>query len=96
MFTYRKTDNESARLVDAYLRDIRDSEPLSRKEEAELARRARNGDELARQKLITANLRFVVSVAWDYAGRGLSMSELICEGNVGLLEAVSRFDERLR
>ena len=93
MFTYRKTDNESARLVDAYLRDIRDSEPLSRKEEAELARRARNGDELARQKLITANLRFVVSVARDYSGRGLSMSELICEGNVGLIEAVSRFDE---
>lgn len=93
MFTYRKTDDESARLVNAYLWDIRDSEPLSRKEEEDLARRARNGDGLARQKLITANLRFVISVARDYSGRGLSMSELISEGNVGLLEAVNRFDE---
>ena len=93
MIAYRKTDDASLRLVDAYMRDIRDSEPLDRKEEAELARQTRNGDELARQRLITANLRFVVSVARDFCGRGLSMSELISEGNLGLLEAAGRFDE---
>ena len=93
MIAYRKTDDASLRLVDAYMRDIRDSEPLDRKEEAELARQTRNGDELARQRLITANLWFVVSVARDFCGRGLSMSELISEGNLGLLEAAGRFDE---
>ena len=58
-----------------------------------MARRARSGDTAARQCLMTANLRFVVSVAREYNGRGLSFMELVSEGNMGLWEAVKRFDE---
>ena len=84
------TDTE---LLNRYLRDIRSCEPLSRKEEVELVRRIRAGDDEAMQKLVMANLRFVVSVARKYTGRGLSLIELIAEGNTGLLEAARRFDE---
>jgi len=82
-----------ADLLESYCRDIQHYPPLSREEEIELSRRARNGDEQARQQLVTANLRFVVSIAHEYTGRGLSLMELISEGNMGLLEAVRRFDE---
>jgi RNA polymerase primary sigma factor len=78
--------------VESYWRDIDQYELLSQDEEFELARKARKGDEQARQKLVTANLRFVVRVAREYAGRGLSLMELISEGNMGLLSAVERFD----
>jgi len=80
-------------LVEAYWRDVEHYDLLTQEEEIELSRRARNGDEEARQRLVTANLRFVVSVAREYTGRGLSLMELISEGNMGLLEAVRRFDE---
>ena len=80
-------------LIDLYWRDIRDAEPLSRGEEVELFGKVRVGDEKAEQELIMANLRFVVSVAREYKEYGLSLIELISEGNVGLLEAVKRFDE---
>ena len=78
--------------VESYWRDIDQYELLSQDEEFALARRARNGDEQARQKLVTANLRFVVRIAREYVGRGLSLMELISEGNMGLLKAVDRFD----
>ena len=79
--------------VEAYWRDIDGYELLSHADEMDLAFRARHGDERARQRLVTANLRFVVRVAREYAGRGLSLMELISEGNMGLLAAVDRFDE---
>lgn len=80
--------------IDAYWRDIQDFRPLSRTREVEMIRRARAGDQQAMHAMVNANLRFVVSVAKEYTGRGLSFNELISEGNVGLLEAVRRFDEK--
>jgi RNA polymerase primary sigma factor len=79
--------------IELYWRDIKRNEPLSREREVELFKRARAGDDQARQDLVTANLRFVVSVAREYKDYGLSLLELISEGNFGLLEAVKRFDE---
>ena len=79
--------------VGIYWREIKDFEPLNRREEAELARQTRAGDDEARNRLITANLRFVVSEARPYIDKGLSFSELISAGNMGLLEAVKRYDE---
>jgi RNA polymerase primary sigma factor len=79
--------------VESYWRDIRDYRPLSRKQETELVQRARAGDDSAADALVTANLRFVVSVAKKYNNYGMSFLELIAEGNFGLLEAVKRFDE---
>lgn len=66
-----------------YLQEIRRYVLLSSEEERELSERIRHGDMEARDRLARANLRFVVSVAQEYRGRGLSLSELICEGNVG-------------
>ena len=80
-------------ILSTYLRDIGDSSPLSGPEEADLARRIRAGDGFARNALVEANLRFVVSVAKEYQGRGLSLAELISAGNVGLITAAERFDE---
>ena len=79
--------------TDLYWRDIKDAEPLSREKEVEFFQLAGAGNERARQALVWANLRFVVSVARDYKDYGLSLIELISEGNVGLMEAVKRFDE---
>lgn len=79
--------------VEAYWRDIKDCEPLSRKKEVELAKQAKQGNDDAKNELVRANLRFVVSIAKEYQNYGLSMNELISEGNWGLLVAVRRFDE---
>ena len=79
--------------TDLYWRDIKGAEPLSREEEVALFKSAKAGDEEARQALVQANLRFVVRVARGYHDCGLSLIELISEGNLGLLEAVQRFDE---
>lgn len=76
-----------------YLAEIRETPLLSREEEAELARRARDGDSEALDRLVASNLRFVVSVARRYDRRGLPLAELVNEGNVGLVEAAKRFDE---
>ena len=93
MVSYSENSPDSSKLMEAYWRDIEDCERLSREEEVALSRRARSGDEQARQQLIRANLRFVVKMAREYTGKGLSLMELISEGNVGLLEAVRRYDE---
>ena len=77
----------------SYLDDIADSTPLAPVEESALAARIRAGDESARNELVEANLRFVVSVAKEYQNRGLSLVELISAGNVGLITASERFDE---
>ena len=78
--------------TDLYLRDIRKYTPLSREEEASTLNAAREGDEQALHHLVTANLRFVVRVAGEYTGRGLPLSDLIAEGNVGLMRATKTFD----
>jgi RNA polymerase primary sigma factor len=78
--------------IERYLDDIQDHELLSAEEETELAMRAREGDQEAMQQLVSANLRFVVTVANEYTGNGLSKADLISEGNVGLIKAVHRFD----
>jgi len=90
--TNKITSRESLSL-DKYLNDIGKIPMLSADEEAELARRIRMGDEAALEKLTRSNLRFVVSVAKQYQNQGLSLSDLINEGNVGLMKAARRFDE---
>jgi len=90
---HRQPQKELADPVFLYWQSIEYYQPLTREQEAALVRQAREGDEEALNKLVTANLRFVVSVAKEYSGYGLSMIELISEGNLGLLEAARRFDE---
>lgn len=83
----------SPRVLSAYWRDIRTSAPISREEESLLVQRARSGDDTAMQELVSANLRFVVSVAHEFRGTGQPLCELISDGNLGLIEAARRFDE---
>ena len=85
--------NKADNLTELYWRDIKEAQPLKREEEVRLFKLAKAGDERAREEIVTANLRFVVSVARQYKDYGLTLAELISEGNVGLLEAVKRFDE---
>ncbi len=80
--------------VQRYLKELRKYPPMSRKEEEKTLQRARKGDTKAIERLITSNLRFVVSVALEYQGRGVLLSDLIAEGNMGLMEALKRFDEK--
>ncbi len=80
--------------MESYWQDIQHFQPLERSAEARLVRQAREGDNEAHRQLVTANLRFVVSVAKEFSGGNLSMIELVAEGNVGLLEAARRFDEQ--
>ena len=79
--------------LDKYLSDIAKERLLSAEEEVELAQRIKEGDQAALDKLVRANLRFVVSVAKQYQNQGLSIQDLINEGNVGLVKAAQRFDE---
>ena len=78
--------------VRMYLKGIGEVDLLSAEEEKELAQRMEEGDEAARQKLIEANLRLVVSIAKKYTGKGMSFLDLIQEGNMGLMKAVEKFD----
>ena len=86
------TNRETASL-DKYLQDIGKEELITADQEVELARRIRSGDQQALDKLCRANLRFVVSVAKQYQNQGLSLPDLINEGNLGLIKAAQRFDE---
>ncbi|NLJ04562.1 MAG: RNA polymerase sigma factor RpoD/SigA [Exilispira sp.] len=79
-------------LLRTYLQDIQKYPLLTRNEELNLARRAKEGDELAKQKIINSNLRFVVSIAKQFQNQGLPLMDLIAEGNIGLLTAIERFD----
>ncbi len=78
--------------TDLYMRDIKKYNPLSREQEISVLLAARRGDRRALNRLITANLRFVVRIASEYSGRGLPLSDLIAEGNVGLIRATETFD----
>lgn len=86
------TNRETASL-DKYLQDIGKEELITAEEEVHLAQRIKNGDQVALEKLCKANLRFVVSVAKQYQNQGLSLPDLINEGNLGLIKAARRFDE---
>lgn len=90
--TQQITDRSSASL-EKYLQEIGHEELISPEEEVELARRIKTGDRKALEKLTKANLRFVVSVAKQYQNQGLSLPDLINEGNVGLIKAAEKFDE---
>lgn len=78
--------------VGRYFKDVRKSEPLTNEEEVNLANRIQDGDETAIELLVKANLKFVVSIAKEYQNQGLTLSDLISEGNFGLVKAATRFD----
>ena len=86
------TNRETASL-DKYLQDIGKEELITADEEVQFAQKVKLGDQLALEKLVKANLRFVVSVAKQYQNQGLSLPDLINEGNLGLIKAAKRFDE---
>jgi RNA polymerase primary sigma factor len=83
--------NESA--LNPYFRDIREYPLLSHEDEVSLIQQSRAGSDMAAEKLVTANLRFVVSIAKKYQHLGLPLSDLINEGNIGLINAIEQFDE---
>lgn len=85
--------NRESQSLDKYLQEIGHEELLSVEEEVELAQRIKKGDRQALEKLTKANLRFVVSVAKQYQNQGLSLPDLINEGNLGLMKAAEKFDE---
>src|SRR5512138_1675226 len=86
------TNRESASL-DKYLQETGKEELITVEEEVELAQRIKKGDKAALEKLTRANLRFVVSVAKQYQNQGLSLPDLVNEGNLGLIKAAEKFDE---
>ncbi len=89
----KQVTNRDAPSLDKYLHDIGKLDLVSAEEEVELSRRIKEGDTFALEKLINANLRFVVSVSKQYQNQGLSLPDLINEGNLGLIKAAQRFDE---
>ena len=89
----KQVTNRESKSLDKYLQDISKIDMITADEEVELAQRIKQGDQAALEKLTKANLRFVVSVAKQYQNQGLKLSDLINEGNIGLVKAAKRFDE---
>ncbi|MCK0178541.1 RNA polymerase sigma factor RpoD/SigA [Flavobacteriaceae bacterium S0862] len=89
----KQVTNRESKSLDKYLQDIGKIQLITAEEEVELAQKIRAGDQQALDKLTTANLRFVVSVSKQYQNQGLSLPDLINEGNAGLVKAAKRFDE---
>ncbi len=89
----KQVTNRETISLDKYLHDISKEALITAEEETELAIRIRKGDKVALEKLTKANLRFVVSVSKQYQNQGLNLSDLINEGNIGLIKAAQRFDE---
>jgi len=90
----KDNDYLGERSLDLYLREINNTSLLTREEERALAKRIHKDEEDALHKLVKANLRFVVSIAKQYVNQGLSLADLINEGNLGLIKAAHRFDEK--
>jgi RNA polymerase primary sigma factor len=90
----KQITNREAQSLDKYLQEIGKVDLISGDEEVKLAQRIREGDQLALEKMVKANLRFVVSVAKQFQNSGLSLGDLINEGNVGLVKAATKFDEK--
>jgi RNA polymerase primary sigma factor len=88
----KRRDGAESNLLSLYLKDISKIPLLKREEERSLAREAARGNTAAKEKLIRANLRFVVNIAKQYQNRGLPLEDLISEGNIGLMHAIERFD----
>ncbi|WGK64524.1 sigma-70 family RNA polymerase sigma factor [Croceiramulus getboli] len=89
----KQVTNRESKSLNTYLQDVSKLEMITAEEEVELARKIRDGDQWALEKLTKANLRFVISVAKQYQNQGLTLPDLINEGNVGLVKAAQRFDE---
>ncbi len=89
----KQVTNKDYTSLDKYLHDISKIEMITAEEEVDLAQRIHNGDMNARDRLISANLRFVVSVSKQYQNKGMSLPDMINEGNLGLIKAAERFDE---
>jgi RNA polymerase primary sigma factor len=89
----KQLTNRDSKSIDKYLSDVSKEEMINAEEEVRLAVRIKQGDETALNKLVSANLRFVISVAKQYQGHGLTLEDLIAEGNIGLIIAAKRFDE---
>jgi RNA polymerase primary sigma factor len=89
----KQITNRESQSLDKYLQEIGKVDLITSDEEVELAQRIREGDQVALEKLTKANLRFVVSVAKQYQNNGLTLGDLINEGNLGLIKAAQRFDE---
>jgi len=89
----KQVTNRETKSLNSYLQDVSKIDMITAEEEVELAQRIREGDQRALDKLTKANLRFVISVAKQYQNQGLTLSDLINEGNVGLVKAAQRFDE---
>jgi RNA polymerase primary sigma factor len=89
----KQITNRESQSLDKYLQEIGRVDLLTPDEEVELAKRIKEGDQMALERLTKANLRFVVSVAKQYQNQGLSLGDLINEGNLGLIKAAQRFDE---
>ncbi|GAB3588573.1 sigma-70 family RNA polymerase sigma factor [Hymenobacter daeguensis] len=89
----KQITNRESQSLDKYLQEIGKVSLVSIDEEVELAQRIREGDQMALEKLTKANLRFVVSVSKQYQNQGLTLGDLINEGNLGLIKAAKRFDE---
>ncbi len=90
----QKITNRESQSLEKYLSEVARIDLITAEDEANLAKRIREGDEVALKKLVNANLRFVVSVAKQYQQGGITLSDLINEGNLGLIKAASRFDEK--
>src|SRR3989337_489863 len=90
----KQITNRESQSLDKYLQEIGKVDLLTPDEEVELAKRIKEGDQMALEKLTKANLRFVVSVAKQYQNNGLTLGDLINEGNLGLMKAAGRFDEK--
>lgn len=89
----KQLTNRDSKSIDKYLSDVSKEEMIGPDEEVRLAKRIKQGDQVALNKLVNANLRFVISVAKQYQGHGLTLEDLIAEGNIGLITAAKRFDE---
>jgi RNA polymerase primary sigma factor len=90
----KQITNRESQSLDKYLQEIGKVDLITAEDEVELAKRIREGDQIALEKLTKANLRFVVSVAKQYQNNGLTLGDLINEGNLGLIKAAKRFDEQ--